>query len=229
MPFPTTHWSLLDAVKGEKTVAQRQALESLMARYYSPTYARLRRRGFDHSDAEDLVQSFFEHGLHKDLFGRADPKRGRFRNFFLTSLDHYISNALQSRRFRPLLSAEALQIQPDPNDSPEAQFIRSFATNSIRRVLSQLQDYCLAQGQALHYEIFRLRVIEPAFDGVTPPADADLAKRFELNPKQVSNLLITAKRTFRRLLRADVETYAANETDIEAEIRELMGFFPVND
>ncbi|MBN1346315.1 MAG: hypothetical protein JXQ73_26745, partial [Phycisphaerae bacterium] len=85
--FPTTHWSLLAEVRGELTPAHRVVLNLMIERYWKPVYCYVRRRGFGNEDAKDLTQEFFSSWLQRDVFGRVDPSRGRFRSFMLACLD----------------------------------------------------------------------------------------------------------------------------------------------
>ncbi len=51
------------------------ALAELCEQYWFPLYAFVRRKGFNHSQAEDLTQSFFAELLGKDLLKHAEPAR----------------------------------------------------------------------------------------------------------------------------------------------------------
>jgi DNA-directed RNA polymerase specialized sigma24 family protein len=55
---------------------------------YSPE-----NRGHSRQDAQDLTQDFFVHMLEKGTISRADSQRGRFRNFLLGALEHFLANA----------------------------------------------------------------------------------------------------------------------------------------
>ncbi len=57
--FPSTHWSVLAAVRGTITPAHREAINLLIKRYWKPVYCYLRRRGHGNEGAKDLVQEFF--------------------------------------------------------------------------------------------------------------------------------------------------------------------------
>jgi RNA polymerase sigma-70 factor (ECF subfamily) len=52
----------------------------------------VRRHGYNSEEARDLTQAFFEHLLATDLLQVADPVRGRFRSFLLTSLKNFLSH-----------------------------------------------------------------------------------------------------------------------------------------
>jgi RNA polymerase sigma-70 factor (ECF subfamily) len=85
--FQTTNWSLVFAADGSP-----DALNDLCARYWHPTFAYVRRCGFDRADAEDLTQAFFGRLLEHRDFAQADPRRGKFRSFLLGALKHFLSN-----------------------------------------------------------------------------------------------------------------------------------------
>jgi DNA-directed RNA polymerase specialized sigma24 family protein len=74
----------------EGAAEARIALEELYRLYCYPVYAFIRRRGHGRQDAQDLTQDFFVHLLAKGALGRAEPQRGRFRNFLLGALDHFL-------------------------------------------------------------------------------------------------------------------------------------------
>ena len=93
--FLTTQWGLVTAASAEGAAEARAALEELYRLYCYPVYAFIRRRGYGRQDAQDLTQDFFVHLLEKGTLGRADPQRGRFRNFLLGALEHFLSNAAE--------------------------------------------------------------------------------------------------------------------------------------
>lgn len=229
MPIPSTHWSLLDAVRDSPTEAHRDALSLLAERYYYPALVHVRSRGVSQDAAENLVQGFFENCLQKDLFGRADRARGRFRNFFLTALDNFVRNSLRSERAqqrRPEGGFVSLDLEaPADSTNPDQAFYRAFAVQTVRKILAEVENDCVTHGQTHHFLVFRRRVVEPALDGVQPPSEASLAHELGITEKQAANYLVTVKRIFRRRLQAYVAAYAASEDDVTLEIKEMMGFF----
>ena len=91
--FNTTHWSVVLACGGESdTLQAKAALASLFQTYWYPLYAYVRRRGYREQDAEDLVQGFCAHMLEKHALTKADPQRGKFRTFLLSSLQNFLAN-----------------------------------------------------------------------------------------------------------------------------------------
>jgi DNA-directed RNA polymerase specialized sigma24 family protein len=91
--FHTTQWGLVAAASAEGAAEGRAALEELYRVYCYPVYAFIRRRGYGRQDAQDLTQDFFVHLLQKGTVGRAGQQRGRFRNFLLGALEHFLSHA----------------------------------------------------------------------------------------------------------------------------------------
>jgi RNA polymerase sigma-70 factor (ECF subfamily) len=234
--FPTTHWSLLVAVRGEMTEGHRAVLNLLIERYWKPVYCYVRRRGHGNEDAKDLVQEFFTSWLHRDLFGQANPNRGRFRSFLLSCLSNFLSNAhraAHAARRRPekgfvsvhqLTTGHKAALEPVDQDTPEAAFQRAWAEELVLRVLKRLERECSETAKPDHYELFRQRIIRPALEGCQAPPMADLAKGLGLTEKQAANRLVTARRAYQRLLREEIRTFATSEDDMAAEIQDLSSF-----
>jgi DNA-directed RNA polymerase specialized sigma24 family protein len=96
--FLTTQWGLVAAASAEGAAEARAAKDGLYRIYCYPVYAFIRRRGYGRQDAQDLTQDFFVFLLEKSTLGRADPQRGRFRNFLLGTLDHFLAPAAERAR-----------------------------------------------------------------------------------------------------------------------------------
>jgi hypothetical protein len=85
-PFQTTHWTVvLQAARMEQEDQARKALADFSEAYWPPLYTFVRRRGYSPSDAQDLVQGFFEHLLEHHTLSRADQEKGRLRTIAITS------------------------------------------------------------------------------------------------------------------------------------------------
>ena len=70
-----------------------EALRVLLERYWSPVYAYFRRLGEAPADAADLTQGFLTRVISdRRLLELADPERGRFRSFLLTSFRNFMRN-----------------------------------------------------------------------------------------------------------------------------------------
>jgi RNA polymerase sigma-70 factor (ECF subfamily) len=125
------------------------ALEVLCRSYWYPLYAFVRRQGHEAPDAEDLTQEFFARFLAKEYFGRADPARGRFRNYLLACLKHFLSE--QWRRAGRLkreggqtivswdsqTAEERYQSEPEDPVTPEKVYDRRWALTLLERALAR--------------------------------------------------------------------------------------------
>src|SRR5688572_21491907 len=98
--FATTRWSIVLGTRAPDAAAPdgREALAELCRIYWYPVYAHVRRRGATPHDAEDLTQEFFARLIDRSAFALADPRRGRFRSFLLTALDHFLIDAWSRNR-----------------------------------------------------------------------------------------------------------------------------------
>lgn len=97
--FPNTRWTLILSSRGG-TAVRRTALADLLSTYWKPLYFHARRKGRSIEAAKDVIQGFFTHLLERDFLSRLDPKRGRFRAYLKTALDHYLVNLHESESAR---------------------------------------------------------------------------------------------------------------------------------
>lgn len=228
--FPLTNWTLVRRAGEESGAAKRMALGELLPRYLSAMRSHLiYRKRLDPLDAEDMLQAFIASKvLEADLISSADPERGKFRTFLLTSLDRFTFNQLRDRKAkkrggmdkRVSLDDELQSAEPghQPKDAFDIQWGREVLGESLRR----MEAACAACGRPDLWGVFEARVVGPTL-GETKAVDYDvLVKRFGYkSPSQASNALITANRTFQRILREVIGEYASDETEIESEIEDL--------
>lgn len=234
--FPATLWSKLIALRDGDDEGRRTILDFLIRRYWKPVYFFVRRLGYDDEQAKDLVQDFFTAAFAKNLFAKADPDRGRFRNLLLKSLQHFLGNARRHERAeirRPPggfvtiheLSTEGGPVFiPKDTETPEEVFHRTWLRELILRVLNILEAECRATGKTTHFDLLRLRIIEPILEGAEAPSLRTLAEQFGLPEKAVHNQIITARRAYHRLLREEIRLYARNDEEVAGEIQDLWRF-----
>jgi len=229
--FPTTHWSLVARAGQDATETKRQALGELLTRYLPALRAHLvYGKRLSPENADDLLQEFVATKiLEKELIGRADADLGKFRTFLLTALDRFFIDRFREDRARRRSPGEdRLRGLGDGAEQLQAQqtsdaFDLAWARNVIDQTVRVMRAECETSGRADVWGVFECRLLEPMLHGVEPIAYEDLVKRFGLqSPSQASNLLMTAKRTFARVLRGVVGEYARGSEEIEAEIRELL-------
>src|ERR1700683_3430093 len=98
--FPTTGGNPVGAAGDPQRKEARSALVSLSENYWYPLYAYLRRRSYPAHEAQDLTQEFFVRVLEGRYLDRADPEKGRFRSFILTSLKFFVADEEDRQRAR---------------------------------------------------------------------------------------------------------------------------------
>lgn len=234
--FQTTHWDDIHAVRTSTPERRHAVLDDLARRYWRPVYWYLRAHQRDHASALDTTQEFFRAiVLERDLFARADPMLGRFRDFLLRSLKNFLRDQHRSahaRRRSPdavVLSLERwgadenLKYDPPARDpNPEALFHWKWATTLLERVLGALSEACEEARLSTHLAIFRERVVRPTLFGEQPTSTEKLAARFGLTAKQVANHTETVRRRFRKLLLDEIRLTVADESEVEDELRFLI-------
>src|SRR5262250_1716587 len=165
--FPATRWTLVVAAGNPERKEARSALASLCENYWYPLYAYLRRRGYPADQAQDLTQEFFIRVLEGRYLDRADPEKGRFRSFILTSLKFFVADEEDRQRASkrggrvvvPLefsSGEERYQCEPAHHETPERIFERRWALSVLDRVVEKLRDEFVHHGRPEHFE--RLKV-----------------------------------------------------------------------
>src|SRR5690242_15496420 len=140
--FPTTRWTLVVAAVHPHQKEARPALVSLCENYWYPLYAYLRRRGYPADQAQDLTQEFFMRVLEGRYLDRADPEKGRFRSFILTSLKFFVADEADRQRAQKrgggvVLALEfssgenRYQREPAHDATPERIFERRWALSVL--------------------------------------------------------------------------------------------------
>src|SRR5579871_4937732 len=160
--FPTTRWTLVVSAGAPDRKEARSALVSLCEGYWYPLYAYLRRRGYPPDGAQDLTQVFFTRVLEGRYLDRADPEKGRFRSFLLTSLKFFVAD--EEDRHRALKRGggavlplefssgeDRYQREPSHGETPERIFERRWALSVIDRVVEKLQAEFIQNGRADHF------------------------------------------------------------------------------
>ena len=228
--FSSTHWSLvLRAGRGGGEDSQA-ALAALCQRYWYPLYAFLRRKGISRERAEDLTQGFFTRLIDKQVLEQAEPLRGRFRSFLLTSLSNYMANewdrdvTLKRGGGRPLLSLdiEAGELKlggaRDRELTPEKAFDRAWAIELLELVMSRLQQQFSTKGKTAQFDILRPFLAGDREEASYETAAADLG----MSQPAVRQAVHRLRGSFRELLRQEVADTVSSEDEIDDEIRGLF-------
>lgn len=227
--FRTTSWTLIVRAR-----ASREDFGALLTQYWSPLYAYLRRRGQSRDDAADLAQAFIaEVMIERDLIGKANPSRGRFRSFLMSALRSFVIDEHRRQRGRDgkrpatrLASDEELDvIEPRETDDPATAYQRQWAATVLNQTLQRLEQACRAEGMAQHWDVFEARVVRPMMGNCEAPDMGEVAGAIGLESAELaSSMLFSAKRKFNGVLREVVEETVEDPAEADAELTELKGF-----
>jgi RNA polymerase sigma-70 factor (ECF subfamily) len=236
--FQSTIWSL---VLGAGRGGDRAHLEQLLRTYWSPVYAFIRRQGYTGHDASDLTQDFLTQVvLSRDLIGRADPAKGRFRSFLKQALrnflidQHRLGKAHKGRTGDGMASltpgsADGSTAPIDPPAPPsdhDLVFDKAWAATVIELTLDRLETACHADGMDAHWTAFSINVLGPALRRTAPMTLVDLARHIDAaDEAQASNMLQTVKRRFRRILRDVISETVSDPAQVEDELGQLRAYF----
>lgn len=208
---------------------RRDALETLCRCYWSPVYAFVRRRGHASEEAKDLTQGFFLGVLRGAFFSRAAQDKGRFRNFLLGAVKNYLAdsgdreNALKRGGGAAPLpfdfeSGELAYLrEPSHEETPERIFQRKWARAVLERVVGNLRDEFVKNGNPSHFD--RLR----SYLGRTGDTKvAELAREFGVTEPALKSSIYRLRLRYRDLLRHEVAATLDNPAEVDEELRFLL-------
>ncbi|MBS0193532.1 MAG: sigma-70 family RNA polymerase sigma factor [Proteobacteria bacterium] len=224
--FQSTQWSIVLCARGGDAQA-RDALEALCRTYRPPVLAYIRSHPGAADEAEDLAQAFFVEFIAAAAHAHADPARGRFRSFLLTTLKHFLLNAGAAARALKRGGGMQFSSLDDPivagdiaaaaDTSPERVFERSWALTVIDAAMHALRAEAEAAGKQVLFAHLREFLVEP-------PDEADYARLSQQLGLRRNTLAVTVHR-LRRRLRELVQAELARTTDgreaLAAEMRDL--------
>jgi RNA polymerase sigma-70 factor (ECF subfamily) len=208
---------------------RRRALASLCEAYWYPLYVYARRRGDSADQAQDHTQEFFARFLEHDYFDRADPERGRFRSFLLSSFKHYMCDEFgRSRAQRrgggvaplpfEISNGEAMYLrEPFHDETPERIFERRWARTLLDRAAARLRDEFIRHGRLEHFN-----KLKPCLQGDGDVPYAELARQLETTEAALKVGIHRLRKRYRDLLRAEIADIVANPDDIDSELRHLI-------
>lgn len=233
--FATTRWSLILTAGGAKTPEAEAALEALCRGYWYPLYAFARRKGRGPEAAEDSVQGFFGRLLEKETLGGADPERGRFRSFLLTSFQrHMINEAAEAGAQKRGGGARLVSLEGvgegeawfseaiGHEETPERLFERDWALSVLDEALTKVRASYEARG--------RVELFEALKDVLLPASDlsnhAERAELLGMRPGAVKVAVHRLRARYRdALVEAVAHTLPADENldaAVQGELEQLL-------
>jgi len=225
--FPVTRWTLVLAAGDPHRKEARSALVSLCESYWYPLYAHLRRCGYPADQAQDLTQEFLMRVLEGRYLDRANPQKGRFRSFLLTSLKFFVADEEDRQRAQkrgggmlvPLefsSGEERYQREPADEETPERIFERRWALSVLDRVVERLRNEFVQQGRPEHFERLKVFLL-----GRSDAPYAALARDMNTSEGALKVAIHRLRKRYRELLRLEIADTVADTAEVESEIRIL--------
>jgi RNA polymerase sigma-70 factor (ECF subfamily) len=205
----------------------RDALVWLCEGYWYPLYAYVRRRGYPADQAQDLTQEFFIRLVQGRYLDRAEPEKGRFRAFILTSLKFFLADEAdrdraQKRGGGKVLSLEIssgeerYQREPAHNETPERIFERRWALSVLDRVVERLRNEFVRHGRAEHFEKLKVFLL-----GQSGASYAALARDMKTSEGALKVAIHRLRKRYRDLFRQEIADTVADPAEVESELRFL--------
>lgn len=232
MSFPATRLSVVARTRSADSETRRLAFASLIEAYWKPVYKYLRLKWrVDASDAADLTQEFFTTALEKDVLGRYEPQRARFRTYLRLCLDGFVANvkkaegrlkrggavAIVSLNFETA-EGELRDYEPSVPADVDQLFYQEWVRALFQHAVEDLRA-ATPPNRLVMFEVFER--YDLAHDG--RPTYAQIASELGLTTATVTNHLATMRRQFRRHVLDRLRDQTATDEEFEIEARRLLG------
>lgn len=226
--FDTTNWNLIGQTQGSSSQAST-ALEELCRAYWKPLFSFVRRSGYDEETSRDLVQGFFMHLVSKNAVSYADPARGRFRSFLISSLKNFVSDERDRQRSKkrspgmPLLSLDAgpdsTRRPPEPVDpkTPETVYASRWAAQMLDQAMSRLEVDQVQRGRG---DLFRK--IRPHLSDSDGLPYKQVASELGMTENAIKSAVRTQRKKLGTLLREEVQEVLRDAATVDDELREIL-------
>lgn len=228
--FETTEWNVVLAASNPDSSTALPSLEILCQKYWYPLYSYARCRCYSEQTAQDMTQSFFATFLQKKRLGLADPARGRFRSFLLSSFKHFLAsewnraNAAKRGGRSVVVSLDAqspedrFHLESVQTITPETVYERNCAILAVERALNRVRREYAAAGKSKLFEALRLYL----WDVNRRDSYATLAKRMGMSEAALRVAVMRLRQRCRQALRQEVAQMSPSTADVDDELRHLI-------
>jgi RNA polymerase sigma-70 factor (ECF subfamily) len=228
--FATTRWSLVLAAGSGRSEQADRALAELCADYWYPLYGYVRRRGYEAEDARDLTQAFFAKLLEKNDLNAADPSRGRFRSFLLTSMKHFLTSEWRRQATWKrggdveLVSIDyedaekRYRVEPANRLTPEAIYERHWALALLDHAVDDVRKQYISRGKSELFDALK------GYLGHDPGGVPyrELSQRLNRSEAALRTALSRLRARWRERLRELVAETVQDGHTIDDELRQLL-------
>jgi DNA-directed RNA polymerase specialized sigma24 family protein len=228
--FTATHWSVVLAAGQGSSPKAQDALEKLCSTYWYPIHAFVRRQGYNEEGAKDLTQGYFACLLEKRYWERADQKRGKFRNFLLASLKHFLADEWDKSQAQKRgggarvfsldddTAEDRYRLEPSNDVSPDKLFDRRWALTTLEQAANRLRKEYSDAGQGGLYA--QLQDFLSGALGQTTYGEA--AAGLGMSENTLKSYVHRLRLRNREILREVIAETVATPEQIDEELRELL-------
>lgn len=228
--FPSTHWTLVQAVQGGDPDAAARAMEELCRGYWYPIYAFLRRSGHREADAQDFTQAFFHRLITEEAILTAQRENGRLRSYLLGVLKRLLSDhgrhhgakrrggGIPHVSFDAMEAEERYACEMREGGDPDAVFCRAWADDLLAGVRKNLRTAYETAGRS---EIFDLLLPFLVWE-TEPPSHREIAAKIGSSETATRILIHRLRVKFRSLVREEVARTVLHPDEIAAEMAWLQ-------
>jgi len=158
---------------------------------------------------------------------RANPEKGRFRSFILTSLKFFAADEQDRQRARKrgggaVVSFEfssgedRYQSEPGHDETPDRIFERRWALSMLERVLERLRAEFVQHGRPENFERLKVFLL-----GQSEASYADLAREMDTSEGALKVAVHRLRKRYRELFRQEIADTVADPAEVESELRYL--------
>jgi DNA-directed RNA polymerase specialized sigma24 family protein len=231
--FPQTHWTVVAAARSDDPAASDEARALLFVQYWKPLYVFVRGRGLSPHDAEDHVQGFLGCLLEGDAFAKVDVdgSQGRLRAYLIQGLKNYLKNVhRQDTTVKRGGGAIHLSMDVDmaeasfgpdlvENATPESLFEKRWALTVLETALERLKAEYEERGKAEAFEVLK----DTLMRNRERVNFRDLGKQLDTTEGNARVMAHRMRQGLRVRLREEVALTVTNYTQLEEEMRYLIG------
>jgi DNA-directed RNA polymerase specialized sigma24 family protein len=214
----STMWTMVFQAHAAEADASTAALAQLVERYSGVVFRYLLGAVRDPDIAAELSQEFALRVL-QGAFKRADPGRGRFRDYLKTSLVHLVDDHHRSQRSQPRPLPLDEPASPGPlNVDSNSNFAASWRDELLERTWK-----ALAAAQPVYHAVLLFRVDNPEAPSSQMAQELGARLGSPMRPDQVRKALQRAHAKFAELLVDEVEASLGDPSreEVAEELREL--------
>jgi RNA polymerase sigma-70 factor (ECF subfamily) len=231
--FEQTQWTVILKARDEGAPGAAEAMETFARSYWPPIYRYIRREGYGRDDAQDLTQSFYQHLLRKQLLNGVGERTGRFRNYLLTCLKHFLADERDHAQARKrgggkiIISRDAMDeeernaLEPSDKLTPAQLFERRWAQAVLTDAMNRLRADYQRRGQGALFE--ELKDLQPGSHGER--SHAVIARSLGMTEQAIKNAVLTFRRRYADCLRRQVARTVETSGQIEEELNYLIQIF----